>query len=257
MIPNELKAIPQWVCAKNGSKAPFDPLTGRMASVAKPDTWRAFPDALKGIEKGLGEYPGFVFNGNGIVGIDIDDGWTEDGFVSPLAAEIIRECESYTEISRSGRGFHILVRGTLPFDGRNNRTGVEVYQKGRYFIMTGKTLIYTKIQENQKALDWLVDKHFPEMRESSGNLYTRKKVYEPEWPLPDGTKIPLRPNYPQITPGTRNISLTSLGGAMWNLGYNQRQIRKELEHVNAVACSPKLPKSEIFQITNSVTRYKR
>lgn len=47
------------------------------------------------------------------MGIDIDDGYDQDGFLSPLAAEIIGMYESYTEKSKSGRGFHILLRGTL------------------------------------------------------------------------------------------------------------------------------------------------
>lgn len=255
MIPPLIQQIPQWVCAKNDSKAPFDPLTGRMASTAKPHTWRGYDDALKCVERHQADNVGFVFNGNGIVGIDIDDGWV-DGFVSPKAAEIIDRCRSYTEVSRSGRGFHILLRGVLPFNGRNNRQGVEAYQRGRYFIMTGKTMLYTEIIENQSAIDWLVENHFPEMREGGGSR-SRRRVYDPEWVAPEDGRIPLRPTYPPIPAGCRNISLTSIGGAMHNSGYSREDIRRELERVNATACSPKLPSSEIAQIVASVTRYKR
>lgn len=255
MIPLELQRIPQWVCAKNDSKAPFDPVNGRAASVARPETWGRYEQAVKRVDDGLADNVGFVFHQNGIVGIDIDDGWS-DGFVSPKAAEIIRRCGSYTEVSRSGRGFHILLRGRLPFDGRNNRAGVEVYQTGRYFIMTGKTLIYTDIIDNQPAIDWLVETHFPDMREG-GDKSARRRVYTPEWSLPVDGSIPLRPDYPPIPAGTRNISLTSIGGAMWSNGYSKRDIRRELDRINRTACSPKLPDGEVAMIVASVTRYKR
>lgn len=72
--------------------------------------------------------------------------------MNPLASDIISHCGSYTEKSRSGRGVHILLKGSLPFKGRNNRAGVEIYRSGRYFIMTGKVIIYSEIIEIKKRL---------------------------------------------------------------------------------------------------------
>ena len=37
-LPNELKALTQWVCA-GSDKAPVDAKTGRSASVTDPTTW--------------------------------------------------------------------------------------------------------------------------------------------------------------------------------------------------------------------------
>src|SRR5260370_5495941 len=50
---------------------------------------------------------------------------------------IIHELSSYTEISPSGTGVHIVLRGDLPPGGR--RQGhVEIYADGRYFTVTGR-----------------------------------------------------------------------------------------------------------------------
>ena len=256
MIPELLRVIPQWVGTRNDSKMPFDPFNVTPASVSNPWTWNSYDKVMEKIDDGLFDLPGFVFNGNGIVGIDIDAGYDEDGMITPMAAETIRRFGSYTEKSRSGRGFHILVRGQLPFDGKNNRAGVEIYQKGRYFIMTGNTVRYTEIIENQTAIDWLLEKHFPDTIKI-GNGNANPRIYNPEWVKPENGRIKLRPIYPAIPAGCRNICLTSLGGLMHNTGYSPEAIYNELCYANETACQPTLNESEIESIVRSVTRYKR
>ena len=256
-IPKELTELNQWVCAKADSKVPIDPFYGWNASSTNSQTWSSFETAKRRVEEGKYDHIGFVFNDNGIVGIDIDDGYDQEGFISPLASDIIGVCKSYTERSRSGRGFHILLKGNLPFKGKNNRNGVEIYKTARYFIMTGDVLLYDAIIDNQDAIDYIVDKYFPEMRECQGKCFT-PKIYEPKWdnPIEDG-KIKLRPNYPPITPGSRNICLTSLAGMLHSQGYSAQAIYDELTYCNAIACKPVLPDSEVVAIVNSVTRYER
>lgn len=257
MIPEVLRCIPQWVGTRNHSKLPFDPVTAEPASVSESGTWSTYDQVMNGISAGVFDLPGFVFDGNGIVGIDIDDGYDKDSMMTPMAAEVIRRFGSYTEKSRSGRGFHILVYGNLPFDGRNNRAGVEAYQKGRYFIMTGKSVRYTEIIENQPAIDWLLEKHFPEMLKIGNGKATPQRVYNPEWVKPENGRIKLRPVYPAIPAGCRNICLTSLGGLMHNTGYSPEAIYSELCYANETACQPMLDDREIETIVRSVTRYKR
>ena len=256
-IPEELKELHQWVCTKGDSKVPMVAGSAIAASSTNPLSWSSFEVAYKSVINDLYDHVGFVFNDNGIVGIDIDDGYDQEGLPSPLATDIIAACKSYTERSRSGRGFHILLKGDLPFKGKNNRNGVEIYKTARYFIMTGDVLLYDKIIENQEAIDYIVDKYFPEMRECEGKCFT-PKIYTPNWdnPIEDG-KINLRPNYPPITPGSRNICLTSLAGMLHSQGYSAQAIYNELTYCNAVACKPMLNDSEVMAIVNSVTRYKR
>ena len=255
-IPYELKVLRQWVGVGVDSKVPMRIDTLYSASSTNPDTWCTFAEAEEAVRLGEITFPGFVFNDNGIVAIDIDDGYDGDGLMLELAADIIGKCESYTEKSKSGRGFHILLKGELPFKGKNNLKGVEIYKTARYFIMTGDTLLYSEIVENQEAIDYIVEKYFPDMREGKSNRAPCNRIYTPIWVKTEG-KIGLRPEYPPIPDGTRNISLTSVAGQWHNLGYSKEEIYRELLYVNSIACNPPLDVSEIQCITNSVTRYKR
>ena len=254
-IPEELKNLRQWVNAKEGSKVPMMSSVLLPAESNNPDTWTSFDNAYKQVSTGCYDYVGFVFNDNGIVGIDIDTGVDEDGFLTDIAVDIMGKCGSYTEKSKSGRGFHILVKGDIPFKGKNNRKGVEIYKQSRYFIMTGDVIIYDKIIENQEAIDYIVDKYFPVTKENN-STYKFDRIYSPIWEKPQG-RIKLRPVYPKITTGSRNICLTSLAGMLHNQGYNPQQILEEISYCNKVACEPMLYERELITIVNSVTRYKR
>lgn len=257
-IPNELKELNQWVCVTNDSKVPIKAWENKAASSTNPDTWSDFDTAYESYRKGYYDYLGFVFADNGFVGIDIDCGYDEDGFISYIGADIIGRCKSYTERSRSGRGFHVLLLGTLPFKGKNNLKGVEIYKASRYFIMTGDILLYKDIIENQEAIDYVVETYFPCVEKSNCKENRFSKIYNPVWkePVIDG-RIKLRPVYPKIPKGSRNICLTSLAGMLHNQGYSKAQIYSELLYANTVACEPMLHKSELRNICNSVTRYKR
>ena len=257
-IPEDLRRLNQWVCANKDSKVPMQANRPYAASSTDPNTWASFEDALWAVQHGYYDYLGFVFNDNGIVGIDIDDGYTPNGYVSTLASDIVRECDSYTELSKSGRGFHIFVKGDIPFKGKNNLAGVEIYKTARFFIMTGNAVAdVNEIRENQVALDQIIEKYFPETRErKSTNIAPR--IYSPEWDCPKGNKrVKIRPNYPRIPDGCRNICLTSLAGMMHSIGYSKGHIFRELQYANDTACDPPLPVSELRSICNSVTRYQR
>lgn len=256
-IPEEISSLPQWVCTRDGSKVPMKAFENEAASSTNPNTWSSFDTALSAVSEGFYDYCGFVFADNGLIGIDIDCGYDEDGFLSVLAADIIGKCHSYTEKSKSGRGFHILLRGELPFKGKNNLAGVEIYKSSRYFIMTGNTLLYTDVEENQSAIDYVIQKYFPEVKEKKQTNTIGSRIYSPIWEMPENNRIKLRPVYPRIPDGSRNICLTSLAGMLHNQGYSKQQIYEEIIYANTVACDPPLDKNELRTICNSVTRYKR
>ena len=45
---------------------------------------------------------------------------------------------SYTEVSPSGTGLHIIIEGRLPGGGRkDSKQDIEVYDRDRYFCVTG------------------------------------------------------------------------------------------------------------------------
>jgi hypothetical protein len=257
-IPEELRRLKQWVCVSTDSKVPKQALSFYPASSVNPATWSTFEDAVLSVKMGFHDYIGFVFNDNGIVGIDIDEGYNPEGGISDITANIVGKCMSYTELSRSGRGFHIFVKGDIPFKGKNNLAGVEIYKTARFFIMTGDLAApWAGIRENQEALDAIVEKYFPETRESKKTSVT-PRIYNPEWECPKGSKrVRIKPSYPTIPDGCRNICLTSLAGMMHSIGYTKGQIYRELQYANDTACRPPLHDGELRAICNSVTKYRR
>ena len=112
-IPEELRKLKQWVCVKEGSKVPMQALVPYPASSTNPNTWATFEDAVCAVEEGYYDYIGFVFNDNGIVGIDLDDAISSHemffgGISTPvvshttsdIALEILNLCRSYAEVSK-------------------------------------------------------------------------------------------------------------------------------------------------------------
>ena len=255
-IPHELKSDNAWVNVRDSSKLPMQPTKNKAASSVDPTTWGTFQEASENVSNGSYQGVGYVFHDNGIVGIDIDAGFDEDGFVSKLAADIIGRCKSYTEKSRSGRGFHILMRGTIPFKGRNNHEHhVEIYKTARYFIMTGNVLFFPSIVENQSAIDYIVETYFADVVSNDTGIGTR--IYTPVYGKSEDGKLKLKPSYPPIQQGGRNNCLTSLAGQLHSQGYTTAAMYKELLRANQEACKPPLPDWEIESIVRSVTRYRR
>jgi putative DNA primase/helicase len=141
-IPNELKRLQRWVCwqriVRSGkpTKVPIDPKAGRMASCTDAGTWGTYAQALSFLNSGKATGIGFVL-GPPYSGSDLDRCRNpKTGVIEPRAAQIIDALNSYTEVSPSGAGVHILVKGALPEGGRR-KGRVEMYESGRYFTMTG------------------------------------------------------------------------------------------------------------------------
>jgi len=157
-LPDACRSRPQWVIWSHRevhgrkTKVPLDAY-GHNASTTAPHTWAHLDEVRKTFEAGTGAGVGFVFTRQaGISGIDLDhcrDSST--GEVDAWAQTIIAQLDSYTEISPSGAGVHILVKGSLPEgvdgkkkllkgDGYRPDAALEIYSAGRYFTMTGNVL---------------------------------------------------------------------------------------------------------------------
>jgi putative DNA primase/helicase len=142
--PKKLREREQWVCWREEerddklTKIPVTPATGGFASSTDPETWGSLEAALEYTETEHADGVGFVFTDNDpIVGVDLDDCRDpETGDVDDDARDIIDRLDSYTEVSPSGTGFHVLIKGELP-DGRNRRGSVELYDTARFFTVTG------------------------------------------------------------------------------------------------------------------------
>jgi hypothetical protein len=145
-IPSELQALRQWVLWKleerdgRMTKVPYQP-NGRHADATAPRTWDTFDVCVRALQTGRFSGIGFVFTKSlaSYAGVDLDKCRDpQTGVTERWATQIIRELASYTELSQSKTGWHILVKKCgLPVDGGRNKR-VEMYCNGRYFCMTGE-----------------------------------------------------------------------------------------------------------------------
>ena len=142
---------------RNGrsTKPPFNPRTGRHASVSDQATWATFDAALAGMEKHGFAGLGLVLTDDGdITGIDLDHCISDSGSFSNLAAEIISYGETYAEESPSGKGVRLFARGKITQAIKNDALGIEVYGTGRYLTVTGRHIPDTpnEIREAPRTL---------------------------------------------------------------------------------------------------------
>lgn len=130
--PKRMTDAARWV--RHIDKRPVTP-TGGVASSTASRSWSTFAEA---IASDVGQGPGFVLNGDGIVCVDLD-GCLEDGKPTAWAQRILDLFPNAAiEVSLSGRGLHIWGTGpnvSKVFDVDGKR--VEVYADKRYIAVTG------------------------------------------------------------------------------------------------------------------------
>lgn len=157
-IPEELKSVPNWVCWEKASKIPKNPATGKNAQSNNPKTWGTFQQAVKACETFGFDGIGFEFGNSPYFGVDLDHCINDIDFID----DFVKTLESYTEISRSGDGIHIICKGKLP-DGSRRKDNVEMYSEGRYFICTGNVYNskYSKVKNCTDTIKILYNKYLP------------------------------------------------------------------------------------------------
>lgn len=167
------KVFVNWVSVFNGTetdgsykkpkKVPFNPYTEKNASVDKPKTWirleGAINDGLRNTRKINGI--GIVLNETDLTVIDVDQITDNSGKVVTdnvtdlhIIKELIKKFNSYTEVSPSGKGIHIFIKGKIKpnddeettkngsfkYDGYTAKyeffDGV-TFSKGRFVTVTG------------------------------------------------------------------------------------------------------------------------
>lgn len=165
-IPVEMKQRKQWVLWKQDSekgKIPYS-INGTMANSTSPATWASIEQILQKYNGGGYDGIGYVFHeSDPFTGVDLDNIFTGDRVIKDEAKSTIKELNSYTEQSPSGQGVHVIVKGSVP--GERNRKGMyEMYDKKRFFTVTGKHVKRTPltIEERQDELNNLYNRIFSE-----------------------------------------------------------------------------------------------
>lgn len=163
-VPAALKELRRWVAwgPDPESGKPKCPLVAsdrkRRASTRIPETWAEFKFAAQVRERFCDDKKtgiGFVFTkGDGLIYIDIDDCLDENGACRDWAFDFVAvfHGKAYIEKSPSGRGLHIIGRGTLPVpegasggkasfpdDASGERVPeVAMFCDGKYTTITGR-----------------------------------------------------------------------------------------------------------------------
>lgn len=148
-IPQELREREQWVIA-GPDKRPWS-TTGFPASVVDPSTWTDFYSASM-VAAQWGAGVGYVLHESDPFScIDLDVKEDTDPDMLEIFQAAIEGFDSYTEYSRSGKGFHIWVRGKVGLGCRGG--GIEIYSQERFIICTGNVVRDVPIAERQELLD--------------------------------------------------------------------------------------------------------
>lgn len=143
-IPPELRQLKQWACSrigprKKGDIGPIGPLQvdGTNASSTNPATWNFFDVCVEAAAmNGWGVAFCFTEHDPYAV-IDLDHVRDKVTTITEAwALGIVVELNSYAELSWSGTGWHIVVRGRLT--GSGNKVGrVEMYDTAKFVTLTG------------------------------------------------------------------------------------------------------------------------
>lgn len=242
-IPAEMTAENRWVLWKyvdrggKPSKVPYQP-SGVAAKSNDPSTWSSYeavqavrakqPDAYSGI--------GFVL-GDGWAGVDLDD-VIESGQTKPWAEDLILSLNSYSEISPSGSGVKVFVKGEFADAGKNVKlddgSGVEVYCQGRYFTVTGEHYGGTPHAVND-AHDALHDIRYRFYSDGSERIDDPYQSME--------RRLEQMPKSIQGQNGSRDLVHAACEIARW--GFDDEDALCLLLHYNQHRCHPQWSEHEI------------
>ena len=172
-----------WVCmeisyGEKAVKLPINPHTGELAKSNDSTTWGTFTEAKNAIgflrserwSRYRPQYIAITLKPElGVVCIDLDNVISlETGEINKEALEIVRKLNSYTEISVSGTGFHIFVKGYKNSSKTNcslfscKEAKIEVFDN-KFLLVTNKEWGERRPLRNaQVELDAICDQYLGE-----------------------------------------------------------------------------------------------
>lgn len=158
-LPAEMRQRRQWAVATlapiPGSdkvdKVPRHPVTRLAADSTNPATWGTFEESINSGLAGIGY---MLTPDDPFVVIDLDDKGNLTEEQQERHRKIYAAFDSYAELSQSGKGIHIIVKGYV--GGGLNRDGVEVYDQERFIICTGNIIRPQEVRDHRELVDRLV-----------------------------------------------------------------------------------------------------
>lgn len=193
-IPEELRHLDQWMCS-HADGIPISPKTGVASDVRDHANFGSLAEA---IATGL-PYIGFVLTEDDpYTFIDLDRPKTSEIYL--VQQKILKLFDSYTEKSKSGNGYHIIIKGSVPSGVRKD--GVEIYSAQRYMICTGSVVRASPVRNYHTIVNkmWeemggteniaseerdspmiLADEAVLNMAYNAANSAKFRKLYEGKW----------------------------------------------------------------------------
>lgn len=216
-------------------------LPGLRASSTNPHHWGDLEAARRALSAGNVSGLAFAFfRGDGVVGIDLDDSLDANGNAKPEFCGIVeRFADTYTEISPSGRGLKMWVRGRLPANLPKVTVeggGVEMYDHARYFTFTGNRISWGAAGDRQQRRGRVVPYDRP------------TKAGQRIWSLQPlkGGRIPY---------GQQHSTLVSIAGTLRARRVCEEAIEACLQMINAKQCGKPGPAANISRIVRSTRRW--
>jgi hypothetical protein len=182
--------------------------TDNTMSWSTPDNWRDFDTVALACDDPRLEGPGIVLQheddpyadaADPFFVVDYDDVRDpETGAVHPTVVEHVAQADSYTDVSTSGTGVHIIAEGQLPEDVKTIQAAlpdhdafpdaeIEVYDGKRYVAMTGRHVegTPTDATDSQAFLEDLVDEFVEAEQRRTPRPDADPEDWEPEYDAKD------------------------------------------------------------------------
>jgi putative DNA primase/helicase len=168
-LPNRLRQHDQWLITHD---KPWDDDWHKRPK--HPTSWNDDGDLLS-FEEAYDRYKStdntgvaFRFTDDGpFVGFDFDK-VREDGDFTGEVLDLVRRLDSYTEVSSSGKGLHVIAEGDRLDDRKNEGQlsdcgELEVYDTDRYFVLTGDLYDgFTSVESRPTVVRAVQDDYLPE-----------------------------------------------------------------------------------------------
>jgi primase-polymerase (primpol)-like protein len=216
-IPTRLRSERRWCVwalqwkrqEDTWAKVPMAPDGSSWLKWSDRKLWLPFDGAREAYERSRGgvgcghDGVGF-FLGDGFGGIDLDGVVLEDGALTNEAGRIVRELDTYVELSPRGRGPKMFYLGSAPTLTPTPLSGggtIESYSSGHFFTITGNRIEGSRDepQERSQQATAIVEAIAPR-RTAPGNLRA---------PMSEDEIRDLVRNY---TDGTRHVTRNRLLG---------------------------------------------
>lgn len=191
-IPATLRARAQWGLWRvtRGTKVPYMATQASEAKSNDPATWTTYARAERAYKPGRDAGLAYFFSPeDGLTGIDLDKCRDpETGALSDAARALLDTLDSYAEVSPSGTGVKVWVKGKVARSFRATAPAagiarIEVYSDRRFFAVTGQRLdgYPDEPQDRQEALDALAARYGRPERAQAPQEGQQPADRAPEW----------------------------------------------------------------------------